>query len=188
MKIDGNEIRPGNVIIHKGRLWVATKTSHVKPGKGPAYNQVELKDIMEGTKLNERFRASETVERARLDEYEHQYLYTDGDQYTFMNTENYEQVSIGKEMLEDQIPYLQENMNVYVTFHEGKPLSVVLPQTVVLAVTDTEPVVKGQTAAGSNKPAKLENGIRVMVPTHINIGDRLVINVEEGAYVERAKD
>src|SRR5512134_1502598 len=137
MKIDGNAIRPGNVIEHKSRLWVAVKTQHVKPGKGGAFLQVELKDIRDGTKLNERFRSAETVERVRLDQRDFQYLFNDGDAYTFMDTSTYDQVALNKDMLgEDQIRFLQENMNVVIEFYEDTPISVQLPDQVTLRIVE----------------------------------------------------
>ncbi|MGF1623442.1 MAG: elongation factor P [Alphaproteobacteria bacterium] len=189
MKINGNEIRPGNVIDYQGRLWRAVKTQHVKPGKGPAYMQVELKDLRDGTKLNERFRASETVERARLDEKDYQYLFAEGDGFTFMDNETYEQVTMTAEMIgEDNVPFLQENMVVTVESYEGEPIGVTLPQTVVMTIVEADAVVKGQTASSSFKPAVLENGVRIMVPPHIGTGTRVVVNTVDRSYVERARD
>lgn len=188
MKIDGNEIRVGNIIEHKNRLWTAVKTEHVKPGKGGAYAQVELKDIRDGTKLNERFRASESVERVRLDEAEYQFLFSDGESYTFMDQESYEQITLSKDIVEDNADFLQEGMIVTSSSFEGEVLSITLPDTVVMEVVEAEPVVKGQTAASSYKPAVLENGIRVMVPPHIEVGTKVVINTVDRSYVERAKD
>lgn len=189
MKINGNEIRPGNVIDYQDRLWRAVKIQHVKPGKGPAYMQVELKDLRSGTKLNERFRASETVERARLDEKDYQFLFADGDSYTFMDTENFEQISMNADMIgEDLLPFLQENMVVTVESYEGDPIGVTLPPTVVMEIVEADAVVKGQTASSSFKPAVLENGVRIMVPPHIETGTRVVVNTEDRSYVERARD
>ncbi len=188
MKINGNAIRPGNVIEHKGRLWVAVRIQHTQPGKGGAYLQVELKDLRDGTKLNERFRSSESVERVRLDEIPYQYLYQDGDMYAFMNGENYEQISLPADILgEHTIKYLKEGINYLVCLYEGEVLTVSPPETVVLEVVDCEPVVKGQTAASSNKPATLENGMRLMVPPHIEQGVKVVVKTEEDAYLERYK-
>ena len=161
MKINGNEIRPGNVIQHKNGLWVAVKTQAVKPGKGPAYAQVELKNLIDGTKLNERFRASETVERVRLEQKDYQYLYAEGDMLTFMDTETYDQIQLPRDFLEDRAAFLQDGMTVTVESHEGKPIGVTLPDQVTLEVVEADPVVKGQTAASSYKPAMLENGVRV---------------------------
>ncbi|MDD9875892.1 MAG: elongation factor P [Magnetovibrio sp.] len=189
MKIDGNAIRPGMVIEHKGGLWRAIKTEHTQPGKGGAYLQVELKEIRDGTKLNERFRSSEKVERATLEQREYQYLFSDGDAHTFMDNETYDQVALDSELVGvDQVPYLQDGMVVIVESHEGSPLGVQLPNSVVLEVTEADAVVKGQTASSSYKPAMLENGVKVMVPPHIEAGTRIVVNIAEGSYMERAKD
>jgi elongation factor P len=188
MKISGNEIRPGNVLEHKGRIWMAVKAEHVKPGKGPAYQQVELKDLVDGTKLNERFRAAETVERVRLEERAYQFLYQDGDHLNLMDQESFEQVAIDQGLIGDRLSFLQEGMTVSVQSYEGRPLMAWLPETVVLEVVEADPVVKGQTAAASYKPAVLENGVRVMVPPHIETGTRVVVNIAMASYVERAKD
>jgi len=189
MKINGNTIRPGMVIEHQNSLWRAVKTNHTQPGKGGAYLQVELKNIRNGTKLNERFRASETVERAHLEQTEHQFLFAEGDMYTFMNTESYDQTSLTIDMIgEDQVAFLQDGMMVKIESHGGDPLGVQLPDTVTLTVTEADAVVKGQTASSSYKPAMLENGVRCQVPPHIEAGTRIVINTLDGSYVERAKD
>lgn len=189
MRINGNAVRPGMVIEHQGRLWRAVKIQHTQPGKGGAYLQVELKDIRDGTKLNERFRSSENVERVRLDQKEFQFLYGDGDMFTFMDTETYDQVSLNKDLIgEDQLAFLQDGMNVHVESFENEPISVQLPETVTLEVTEADAVIKGQTAAASYKPAMLENGVRVMVPPHIEMGTRIVINTADLSYVERAKE
>jgi elongation factor P len=187
MKIDGNAIRPGNVIEHKGRLLLATKIQHTQPGKGGAYLQVELKDIRDGTKMNERFRSSESVERVRLYDKEYQFLYADGDLYTFMDTDTYDQITINGDMLGDQAAYLQDGMMVTVQSYEDEAISFALPETVVLEITETEAVVKGQTAASSYKPAILENGLRVMVPPHVEAGTRIVVSTADSTYRERAK-
>ncbi len=189
MKINGNAIRPGMVIEHQGRLWRATKIAHTQPGKGGAYLQAELKDIRDGTKLNERFRASEDVERVRLDQKEYQYLYADGDMYTFMDSETYEQIMINGDLIGDaMVPFLQEGMTVTIESHEDSPIGVQLPDTVVLEIVEADAVVKGQTASSSYKPAVLENGVRILVPPHIGAGTRVVVNTVECTYVERAKD
>jgi elongation factor P len=187
MKISGNEIRPGNVIQHKGALWVAVKTQHVKPGKGPAYAQVELKNAIDGTKLNERFRSSETVERVRLEQKDYQFLYADGDMLTFMDLDTYDQMALPRDFLEERAAFLQDGMKVTVESHEGKPIGITLPDQVTLEVVEAEPVVKGQTAASSYKPAKLENGVRVMVPPFIGVGERVVVDTNELSYVRRAE-
>ena len=188
MKISGNEIRPGYVLEHKDRLWIAVKAEHVKPGKGPAYQQVELKDLVEGTKLNERFRAAETVERVRLEENQYQFLYQEDTQLNLMDQESFEQVTIDQSLIGDALPFLQEGMTVTVQSYEGRPLMAWLPETTVLTVVEADPVVKGQTAAASYKPAVLDNGVRIMVPPHIETGTRVVVNIAESTYVERAKD
>ena len=189
MKINGNAIRTGMVIEHQGGLWRAVKIKHTQPGKGGAYLQVELRDIRTGTKLNERFRSSETVERARLDQKQFQFLFADGEMLTFMDAETFDQVTINQDLLgEDQVPFLQDNMTVIIESHEGSIIGVQLPDTVSLKVTDADAVVKGQTASSSYKPAILENGVRCMVPPHIVAGTRIVISTADGSYVERAKD
>ena len=186
MKISGNEIRPGNVIQHKGALWVAVKTQHVKPGKGPAYAQVELKNAIDGTKLNERFRSSETVERVRLEQKDCQFLYAEGDMLTFMDMDTYDQIAIPKDFLEERAAFLQDGMKVSIESHEGRPIGISLPDQVTLKVVEAEPVVKGQTAASSYKPAMLENGVRVMVPPFVGVGERVVVDTNELTYVRRA--
>jgi elongation factor P len=187
MKINGNEIRPGNVIEHKGALWVAVKTQAVKPGKGPAYAQVELKNAIDGTKLNERFRSSETVERVRLEQKDYQYLFAEGDMLTFMDLDTYDQIQIPSGLLEERAAFLQDGMKVMVESHEGRPIGVSLPDQVTLEVVEADPVVKGQTAASSYKPAKLENGVRILVPPFISAGERVVVDTNELTYVRRAE-
>jgi elongation factor P len=182
MKINGNEIRPGNVIEHKGGLWIAVKTQAVKPGKGPAYAQVELKNLIDRTKLNERFRSSETVEQN-----DYQFLYEQGDMLVFMDMDTYEQIEILKDFLEERAAFLQEGMKVTVESHEGKPIGVAIPEQVTLAVVEADPVVKGQTAASSYKPAKLENGVRILVPPFVVAGERVVVDTNELTYVRRAE-
>jgi len=189
MKINGNAIRPGMVIEHQGRLWRAVKIQHTQPGKGGAYLQVELKDLQSGTKLNERFRSSETVERARLEQKDYQFLFADGDTYTFMDTDTYDQIALNGDMIgEDQIVYLQDGMMVTIESYEDSPIGVQLPATVTLAIAEADAVVKGQTASSSYKPAVLENGVKTLVPPHIEAGTKIVVNTDDGSYVERAKD
>jgi len=189
MKINGNAIRPGNVIEHQGRLWRAVRIQHTQPGKGGAYLQVELKDIRGGSKLNERFRSSETVERVRLDQREYQFLYADGDDYTFMDNETYDQITLNVDFVgPDAARFLQDGMTVMIESFEGSPIGVSLPETVIMKVTEADPVVKGQTASSSYKPALLENDVRIMVPPHIEAGTRVVVNTADGSYVGRAKD
>lgn len=187
MKINGNEIRQGNVIEHKGGLWSAVKTSHVKPGKGGAYAQVELKNLVDGTKLNERFRSSETVERVRLEQNDYQFLFADGDMLTFMDTKTYEQISLSSEFVGDRTAFLQDGMEVVVESYEEKPIGIRLPEQVTLEVMETEPTVKGQTAASSYKPAILDNGLRVMVPPFVTVGEKIVVSTEDATYVRRAE-
>ncbi len=187
MKINGNEIRPGNVIQHEGGLWVAVKTQHVKPGKGGAFAQVELKNLVNGSKLNERFRSSETVERVRLEQKDYQFLYADGEMLTFMDTQTYEQIEIAADFIGERKAFLQDGMMVVVESHEDKPIGVKLPAQITLQIADTEPVVKGQTAASSYKPATMENGARVMVPPFVNTGDKIIIDTEELTYLKRAE-
>ncbi|MBN8531152.1 MAG: elongation factor P [Alphaproteobacteria bacterium] len=188
MKIDGNSIRPGNILEYKNRLWVVTKIQHTQPGKGGAYMQLEMKDIQSGTKMNERFRSSETVERVRLDQKDYQFLFAEGDLLTFMDNETFDQINLDKAMVGEQIVFLQEGMKVMVQLYEEKPVGIELPEQVVLTITEADPVVKGQTAASSYKPAILENGVRIMVPPFIESGERVVVNTAEFSYVERAKD
>lgn len=188
MKISGNAIRVGNVLEYEGKLWVAVKTQHTQPGKGGAYMQVELKGLLEGTKTNVRFRSAEQVERVYLEERPYQYLYAEGDDLVFMDQDTYEQINIARDFVGEAADFLQDGMIVNVSSHEGKPISVQLPDTVVLAITEADPVVKGQTAASSYKPAILENGLKIMVPPHIESGMRVVVNTADCSYVERAKD
>jgi elongation factor P len=187
MKINGNEIRPGNVIEHQGSIWVAVKTQAVKPGKGPAYAQVELKNLVNGTKLNERFRSSETVERIRLEQKDYQFLYVQDDMLVFMDSDSYEQLEIPRDFVGDRAAFLQDGMSVTVESHEGKPLGVSLPDQVTLAVAEADPVVKGQTASASYKPAILENGVRVMVPPFVVAGEKIVVDTNETTYIRRAE-
>lgn len=187
MKMNGNEIKPGNVIEHKGGLWVAVKTNAVKPGKGGAFNQVEMKNLIDGSKLNERFRASETVERVRLEQKDFQYLYEEGDSLVFMDTETYEQLQLQKEFVGDRAAFLQDGMTIAVELHEERPIGVRLPDQVTLEITEADPVVKGQTATSSYKPARLENGVRVMVPPFIEAGERIVVDTNEITYLRRAE-
>lgn len=187
MKINGNEIRIGNVIEHKNGLWVAVKTQHVKPGKGGAFAQVELKNLIEGTKLNERFRSSETVERVRLDQKSFQFLFAEGDMLTFMDLENYEQIELSIEFIgEQRAAFLQDGMQVDLELHEERPISIALPAQVTLEITETEPTVKGQTATSSYKPAMLENGVRVMVPPFVKTGEKIIVDTNEVTYIRRA--
>jgi elongation factor P len=187
MKINGNEIRPGNVIEHNSSLWIAVKTQAVKPGKGPAYNQVELKNLINGSKLNERFRSSETVEKVRLEQKDFQFLYTQDDMLVFMDTATYEQMELQREFVGERAAFLQDGMMVMVETHEGRPIGINLPDQVTLAVAEADPVVRGQTAASSYKPALLENGVRIMVPPFVTAGEKVIVDTNEIAYVRRAE-
>jgi elongation factor P len=186
MKINGNEIRPGNVIEHNGGLWVAVKTAHVKPGKGGAFAQVELKNLIDGTKLNERFRASETVEKVRLEQKDFTFLYEQGEALVFMDSETYEQLELQKDFVGDRAAFLQDGMTVTVELYEERPIGISLPDYVTLTITQADPVVKGQTAASSYKPAIMENGVRVMVPPFIESGERIIVDTNEITYLRRA--
>jgi elongation factor P len=186
MKMNGNEIKPGNVIEHQGSLWVAVKSNAVKPGKGGAFNQVELKNLINGSKLNERFRASETVERVRLEQKDFQYLYAEGDNLVFMDSESYEQLELNRDFVGERAAFLQDGITVTVEMHEERPIGIRLPDQVTLEVVEADPVVKGQTATSSYKPAKMENGVRVMVPPFIEAGERIVVDTNELTYLRRA--
>ncbi len=186
MKMNGNEIKPGNVIEHKGGLWVAVKTNAVKPGKGGAFNQVELKNLIDGTKLNERFRASETVERVRLEQKDFQYLYAEGEMLVFMDTTSYEQLELQADFVGERKAFLQDGMQVRVEMYEEKPIGISLPDFVTLEIVEADPVVKGQTVSSSYKPAVMENGIKVMVPPFIEAGEKIVVETNEITYVKRA--
>lgn len=185
-KINGNEIRPGNVIEHDGGLWVAVKTNTVKPGKGGAYNQVELKNVTSGTKLNQRFRSDEAVDEAYLDKKDFQFLFASGDMLTFMDMESYEQIELATDFVGDQAQFLQDGMKTLVQMYEGTPIGIKLPVQVTLTVTEADPVMKGGTAAPSYKSAVLENGMKIQVPPFIGAGERIIVATEDGSYVRRA--
>jgi elongation factor P len=187
MKINGNTIKPGMVLQHDGGLWVAVKTAHVKPGKGGAFAQVEMKNLITGSKLNERFRSDDTVERVTLEQKDFTYLYEQGDALVFMDQDTYEQIELQKDWVgEERIPYLQDGMKVTIEFHEERPIGLTLPDYVTLEVVECEPTVKGQTASSSYKPAKADNGMRVMIPPYMNVGERIVVDTTTGEYVRRA--
>ncbi|MHB8283453.1 MAG: elongation factor P [Caulobacteraceae bacterium] len=186
MKINGNAIRPGDVIEHQGGIWVSVKTSHVKPGKGGAFAQVELKNLIDGRKLNERFRADDKVEQVELERADFSYLYDSGDALVFMNQETYEQVELSKAFVGDQAQFLQEGMKVKIASHEERPIGLTLPETVVLEVVEAEPTIKGQTASSSYKPAVASNGMRIMIPPFMDVGERILISTDTGEYLRRA--
>jgi elongation factor P len=186
-KINGNEIRPGMVIEYQDTLWVAVKTMAVKPGKGPAYNQVELKNLIDGRKLNNRFGSDERVERARLEQKDFQFLYKQGEALVFMDTDSYEQLELQEEFVGERAAFLQDGMTVTLEMHDERPIGIRLPDQVTLTVIEADPVVKGQTAASSYKPAKLDNGLRVMVPPFITTGERVIVDTNEVTYIRRAE-
>jgi elongation factor P len=186
-KVAGNEVRPGMIIELNGQLWSVVKTQSVKPGKGGAYNQVELKNVVSGGKLNERFRSAETVDEVQLERRDFQYLYENGDMLTFMDMQNYDQIELPADFVGDRRQFLQDGMKVVVQLHEGKPLGIALPQQVVLEVAEADPVTRGQTAASSYKSATLENGLRVQVPAFIEKGTKVIVSTEDGSYVKRAE-
>ena len=185
-KITGNEISPGTLINYDGGLWIAVKTQKVKPGKGGAYNQVELKNITSGTKLNQRFRSDEAVDEAVLDKKDFQFLYASGDMLTFMDMENYEQIELASDFVGEQAQFLQDGMKTLVQLYDGKPIGIKLPVQVTLTVTEADPVMKGGTAAPSYKSAVLENGMRIQVPPFIGAGEKIIVATEDGSYVRRA--
>lgn len=188
MKIQALSVRPGNVIEHDGKQCTVLKIQILQPGKGGSFIQVEMRDVKSGNKSNERFRTQETVEKLTAEEAEATYLYADGDLLTLMDAQSYEQFAVSKDMVGEPGRFLQDGMAVTVDTVEGVPVGVRLPQHVTMEIAEADPVVKGQTASSSYKPAILENGVRVMVPPHIETGTRIVITTEDGAYVERAKD
>lgn len=188
VKVIASSVRKGNVLDIDGKLCVVMKAENIHPGKGTPVTHLDMRRIADGVKITERYRTTEQVERAYLEEKTYNYLFEDETGFTFMEPETFDQVTVPKDMIGEQAMYLQENMAVSVNLHEGVPISVELPARVVLEVVETEPTVKGQTAASSYKPAKLDNGLRVMVPAHITTGTRVVVMTADGSYVERAKD
>ena len=185
MKIQGNEIKPGMIIHLNNDHWTVLKTQHVKPGKGGAFNQVELKSITKGTKLNQRFRSSENVERAQLEEKEFNFLYSDDNECFFMDPKSFEQISIPKNLLDERLKLLSENLKVTISFLEEKPISVDLPTNIECEIENTEGVVKGQTAASSYKPAKLKNGLDIMVPPFVEEGNKIILDTRTLEYVKK---
>ena len=185
MKIQGNEIKPGMIIEHKNDLWSVLKTQHVKPGKGGAFNQVELKSVKKETKLNERFRSSDNVQRVILDEKKFNFLYEDENNCHFMNQTNFEQIAINKSLLGEKNKLLKENMEVNVQFYEDQALAVNLPPSVELKIESTDAAIKGQTASSSYKPATLENGMKIMVPPFINSDDKIVLDTRTLEYIKK---
>ena len=188
MKIDAVEIRVGNILNYDKNLWCVTKTMHTKPGKGGAFMQVEMKSVVGNTKQNVRFRSNESVEKVRVEERQFQFLYSNGDQIELMDNETYEQIAINTNLMQpDLVSLLKEGMQIYVDFHEKKPLAVRIPDTETYEIEDCEPALKGQTVASSYKPATVNGGVRIMVPPFINSGDKIIIKTADLEYIERVK-
>ncbi|MBW4329369.1 elongation factor P [Stakelama sp. CBK3Z-3] len=187
MKISGVDIRPGNIIEYEKGIWRAVKIQHTQPGKGGAYMQVEMKNLIDGRKTNVRFRSAETVERVRLDTKDFQFLFQDGEMLTFMDKDTFEQITLPTDILGDAAAFLQDGMDVTMELYEEKPISVQLPDQIEAEIVEADAVVKGQTASSSYKPAVLDNGVRIMVPPHITSGTRVIVDVYEQAYVKRAE-
>ena len=185
MKITANEIKPGMIIEYKNDYWNVLKTQHVKPGKGGAFNQVELKSVVKGTKLNERFRSSETVEKAEVEEKKFNFLYIDGENCHFMDNINFEQVEIAKSIVGEQNKLLKENLEVTISFMEDKPISIALPKNIECIIKSTDAAIKNQTASSSYKPAILDCGIKINVPPFIESGEKIIIDSKTLEYVKR---
>ena len=188
MKVIASQVRKGNVVEVDNQLYVVLTAENFHPGKGTPTTQIDMRRISDGIKTQQRYKTTEQLERAFVEDHDYQYLFEDGDGFTFMNGENFEQVVVPKDIVGDYAPYLQENMTVRLSLHNGIPIAIELPQRVTLEVVETEPTMKGQTASGSFKPAVLSNGVKTMVPGHITAGTRVIVMTEDGSYVERAKD
>ena len=188
MRVIASSVRKGNILEIDGKLYVVLTAESFHPGKGTPTTQVDMRRISDGVKTTQRYKTTEQVERAHVEDREYQFLYNDGDGFHFMNTENFEQVQVPEDVIGDSALYLQPEMKVMLSVFEGKAVAIQLPQRVTLEVIETEPVTKGQTASSSYKPAMLSNGVRTMVPPHIGAGTRIVVMTEDGSYVERAKD
>lgn len=186
MKISGVDIRPGNILEYDKGLWKVVKIQHTQPGKGGAYMQVEMKNLIDGRKTNVRFRSADTVEKVRLDTKEFQYLYKDDEMLVFMDNENYEQINLAADMLGEEVAFLTDGMAVTLELYDEKPISVQLPDHIEAEIVEADGVVKGQTASSSYKPAVLDNGVRVMVPPFISAGTRIVVDVYAREYVKKA--
>ena len=188
MKVIASQVRKGNVVEVDDQLYVVLTAENFHPGKGTPTTQIDMRRISDGVKVAQRYKTTEQLERAFVDEFDYQYLFQDGDGYTFMNGENFEQVTVPKDVVGDYAPYLQENMTVHLSLYNGIPIAIELPQRVTLEVMETEPTMKGQTASSSYKPALLSNGVKTLVPGHIVPGTRIVVMTADGSYAERAKD
>jgi elongation factor P len=188
LRVIASSIRKGNVIEQDGKLYVVITAENIHPGKGTPVSQIEMRRISDGVKISERYKTTDQVEKATVEERNFTYLYEDGDGFHFMNPENYDQVQVSKDVVGSASAYLQENMTVKLSLHDMNPIAIQLPQRATLEVVETEPVTKGQTASSSYKPAVLSNGVRTQVPPHIAVGTRIVVMTEDGSYSERAKD
>ena len=188
MKVIASSIRKGNVIEQDGKLYVVLTAENIHPGKGTPVSQIEMRRISDGVKVSERYKTTDQVEKATIEDHNFNYLYEGGDGFHFMNADTYDQVQVPADVIGDQAQWLQEGMKVILSIFNETPVGIQLPPRVTLEIVETEPAMKGQTASSSYKPAKLSNGARVMVPPHVSAGTRVVIQTEDGAYVERAKD
>jgi elongation factor P len=188
VKVIASSLRKGNVVDIDGKLYIVLNAENIHPGKGTPVTQLNMRRISDGVKISERYRTTEQVERAIVDDRPHTFLYQDGDGYHFMNPESFDQVTATADVIGDSAPYLQDGMTVMLSTHDDVPIAIDLPRTATLEVVDTEPSVKGQTASSSYKPAMLSNGVRTMVPPYIAPGTRIVVLTEDGSYLERAKD
>jgi elongation factor P len=188
VKVIASSLRKGNIVDLDGRLYVILTAENIHPGKGTPVTQLDMRRISDGVKSSQRYKTTDQVERAHVEDREYQYLYQDGDGYHFMHMESYDQIQVGEDVIGDQAAYLQPEMKVRLSVHEGNTVAIELPQRVTLEVVETEPVTKGQTASSSYKPAMLSNGLRTTVPPHVVAGTRIVVSTADGTYVERAKD
>ncbi|MFM2423064.1 MAG: elongation factor [Pseudomonadota bacterium] len=187
-KLNASDVRKGNVLDIDGKLCVVLKAESIRPGKGTPTTTIDMRRIQDGVKIVQTYKTTESLDRAFVEERDYNFLYEDDMGFTFMEPETFEQITVPKDVMGDQSIWLQENMKCILLMHDGVPLTVELPARVVLEIVEADPVVKGQTASSSFKPAKLSNGARVMVPPHIGSGTRVVVMTEDGSYVERAKD
>jgi elongation factor P len=188
LRVIASSIRKGNVIEQDGKLYVVLTAENIHPGKGTPVSQIEMRRISDGVKVSERYKTTDQVEKATIEDHNFNFLYEDADGFHFMNADTYDQVQVPKDIIGTAAPYLQENMTVKLSLHGATPVAIQMPQRAVLEVVETEPVTKGQTASSSYKPAILSNGVRTAVPPHIGTGTRIVVMTEDGSYVERAKD
>lgn len=188
MRVIASSLRKGNIVEQDGKLYVVLSAENIHPGKGTPVSQIDMRRISDGVKVSERYRTTEQVERAFVEDRDYNFLYQDGEGYHFMNQENYDQLTVDKDVIGDMAIWLQEGMQCKLSMFEGVAVAIELPARVTLEITDTEPTMKGQTASSSYKPAMLTNGARVMVPPHVAAGTRIVVLTDDGSYVERAKD